>query len=257
MSDSWYDYPQYYEWAFADETRPEADFLEQVFAQFAVGPVRKVLEPGCGGGRLTLELARRGFAVTAFDNNQPSLDYFRQRLQKAGLTADVGQGDLVHFKAAQPVDAVLCTFNTFRHLLSEEDALAHLRSAAASLRPGGLYVLGFHLMPPDAAEECIERWRAKRGQTAVSYTLRVLSFNRRQRRERLRVSMLVRTPKKTLRLASEFDFRLYTAAQFRQLIGKVADQLELLATFDFRYEIEHPVKLDNELSDAVFIFRRR
>ncbi len=83
------------------------------------------------------------------------------------------------------------------------------------------------------------------------------SVARRQRRERLRVSMLVRTPKKTLRLASEFDFRLYTAVQFRQLIGKVADQLELLATFDFRYEIEHPVKLDNELSDAVFIFRRR
>ncbi|GIS60399.1 MAG: hypothetical protein CM1200mP2_26240 [Planctomycetaceae bacterium] len=47
--------------------------------------------------------------------------------------------------------------NTFRHLTSETDARLHLQSVAASLRPGGLYLLGF----PPAAER--HRSRVFRG----------------------------------------------------------------------------------------------
>ena len=57
----WYDYPRYFEMAFADETKPEADFIEAACAKFAARPVRTLLEPGCGGGRLLIELAARGY----------------------------------------------------------------------------------------------------------------------------------------------------------------------------------------------------
>ncbi len=49
---------------------------------------------------------------------------------------------------------------------------------------------------------------------------------------------------------------MYTAAQFRSLLAKVPS-LELCDVYDFCYEIDRPLRLNNELSDAVFILRRR
>ncbi|HHM12008.1 MAG TPA: class I SAM-dependent methyltransferase, partial [Planctomycetaceae bacterium] len=77
---SWYDFPQYYDLAFRDETKREADFFEAAFSKYARRPVRRVLEPACGSGRLVAEMARRGYALEAFDLSEPSLAYLRRRL---------------------------------------------------------------------------------------------------------------------------------------------------------------------------------
>ena len=57
----WYDYPQYYDMAFAEDTKIEADFFEAVAQKYAISPLRRMLEPGCGGGRLVVEMASRVF----------------------------------------------------------------------------------------------------------------------------------------------------------------------------------------------------
>jgi hypothetical protein len=140
--------------------------------------------------------------------------------------------------------------------LSEQSARRHLECVAESLRPGGIYILGFHLLPLDASEECIERWTERAGRTQVTVTLRVLETDRRERIERLRVSLLVRKGEKELRLRDEFPFRMYTAAQFRRLLKSVP-AFELCDVYDFWYEIERPFELSDELSDSVFILRKR
>lgn len=252
----WYDYPQYYDLAFLEETKPEADFLAAAFQKYAQRPVKRVLEPGCGGGRLVVELASRGFQLVGFDTSEAALEHLRKTLAKRKLTAEVYRDDMTRFRVAEPVDAAICTFNTFRHLTSREAATSHLQSIADALAPGGIYVLGLHLLPPDADEESLERWTAIKGKTKVVFTLRVLDFNRRTRLEKLRATMLVRTPAKELRLASEFEFRLYTAAQIRAQLAEVP-QLELCDVYDFCYEIDHPLKLDNEISDTVLILRKK
>jgi hypothetical protein len=162
---------------------------------------------------------------------------------------------MADFRLAKPVDAAYCTFDGFRHLLSEDAARSHLQCVAKCLRPGGIYILGFHLLPLDAAEECIERWTERRGRTQVTVTLRVLQTDRRRRVERLRISTLVRSGGSEVRLRDEFPLRMYTAAQFRRILAGVP-QLELCDVYDFWYEIDHPLRLSDELSDTVFILRR-
>ncbi|WP_425618176.1 class I SAM-dependent methyltransferase [Anatilimnocola sp. NA78] len=252
----WYDYPQYYDLAFLEETKPEAEFLAAAFKKYAKRPVKRVLEPGCGGGRLVVELAARGYEMLGFDTSEPALAYLRKQLARKKLSAKVYADDMTQFTVDKPVDAAICTFNTFRHLTTGEAARNHLQSIANALAPGGIYVLGLHLLPPDADEESLERWTAVKGQTKVVFTLRVLDFNRRTRLEKMRATMLVRSPGKELRLASEFSFRLYTAAQIRSLFAEVPD-LELCDVYDFCYEIDEPLKLDNEISDTVFILRKK
>ncbi len=267
---NWYDYPRYYDLAFRSETRREADFIEAACRKYCPFTARRLLEPACGAGRLVAELAARGYRLTGFDLNRPSLDFLRRRLARRKLTADVLEADMADFRLPQPVDAAFCTVNTFRHLLSEQAARGHLECVAAALRPGGIYVLGLHLLPPDASEEDIERWTQRQGQTQVTVTLRVLDSDRRRRIERLRISLLVRTGLKRsmsgkaankaackeIRLRDEFSFRMYTARQFRRLLASVPS-LELCDVYDFWYEIDDPLVLNDDRADTVFVLKKR
>lgn len=251
-----YDYPQYWDLAFRDETLFEADFVESAAEKYALGPVKTILEPGCGGGRLMVELAKRGYDVSGFDLSEPSVRYVQQRLRRRGLSGEVFVGDMTDFTLTEPVDCVVNFVNTFRHLTTEAAALAHLQYVADALRPGGLFLLGFHLIPLDADPDCTERSTARHGRTKVTLTLRVVDFNRRRRLERIRFNLRVKSGERDLKLQSEYDYRLYTRKQFLHLLAKVP-QLELCETFDFNYDIDDPAPLDDELSDAVFVLRKQ
>jgi SAM-dependent methyltransferase len=250
-----YDFPQYWDLAFRDETKLEADFFEAAARKYCRLPIRRLLEPGCGGGRLVVEMASRGYDVVGFDISPPAVKYLQKRLRRRGLSAEVYQADMTQFRLRKPVEVAFNTFNTFRHLTTEDDARQHLESVAASLRPGGIFVLGFHLLPPDADDECTERWTTKHGSTQVTTTLRVLSNDRRRRLEKIRFSLRVRSGTRDLRLRSDYTLRIYTAKQFRSLISKVPE-FELVDVFDFWYELDNPLKLTDELGDAVFILRK-
>ncbi|MFO0904954.1 MAG: class I SAM-dependent methyltransferase [Pirellulales bacterium] len=254
--ENWYDYPEYWEMAFADETKPEADFIEAACKKYAIGPVQRLMEPGCGSGRLVMEMTKRGYHMTGFDLNVPSLDFLRGRLAKRGWNADVFTGDMADFTVAQPVDAAFNTFSTFRHLLTEEQAEGHFRSMLNALRPGGLYLLGLHLIPPGTDDTCTERWRATRGKTEVVYTFRVTGNNRKERKEHIRVNMLVKKPAKQFRLVTEFDLRLYSSRQFKSLLEKFPE-FELCDVFDYNFELEHPFRLDSTMSDTMLVLRKR
>ena len=256
MFANWYDYPAYFDLAFRDETQPEANFIEAACRKYCGFPVKRLLEPACGSGRLIFELARRGYDLTGFDLNESMLNYARRRLARRKLQADLFLADMTDFHLARPVDAAFNTFNSFRHLLTEEAAASHLASVAAALKSGGIYILGLHLLPPDADEESTERWTASQGQTRLTATLRVIESSRRRRLETLRMSLLVRIKERELRIRSEFTLRLYTARQLKQLLATVP-QFELCDVFDFWYELDQPLKLNDDISDTVLILRKR
>jgi SAM-dependent methyltransferase len=256
VCDNWYDQPQYYDLAFRAETRPEAAFIEAACRKYCPFRARRMLEPGCGTGRLIVELAGRGYDMTGLDRNEIMLGYLRRRLARRGLEADVFIADMADFRLRRPVDAAFCTWNTFRHLTTEQSARRHLECVASSLRPGGIYILGFHLLPLDVSNECVERWSARHGNTSVTVTLRVLATDRHRRIEKLRVSLRVRSGARDLRMRHEFDFRMYTAGQFKRLLGSVPD-LELRDVYDFWYDIDQPLELNDEITDTVFILRKR
>jgi SAM-dependent methyltransferase len=252
----WYDYPRYYDIAFQSDTRRESDFIESAARKYCPFRVRRLLEPACGSGRLVAELAARGYHLTAFDLNCRPLDFLQRRLARRGLRARTFQADMADFRLARPVDAAYCPVNTFRHLLTEQAARSHLECVAESLRPGGIYVLGLHLLPLDADPECIERWTEHQGQTQVTVTLRVLATDRRRRIEDLRASVLVRRGAKELRFRHEFQFRMYTPQQFGRLLAAVPSW-ELCDVFDFWYQIDSPLDWTNDLADTVVVLRKR
>jgi SAM-dependent methyltransferase len=87
---------------------------------------RKVLELGCGTGRITVPLAQLGFDVVGLDN-QPEI---RQRLQFIA-------GDMRTWSAGSDFDLILIPASSITHVLSLEDQLAVSKTCRDNLRSGG------------------------------------------------------------------------------------------------------------------------
>jgi 2-polyprenyl-3-methyl-5-hydroxy-6-metoxy-1,4-benzoquinol methylase len=109
-------------------------------------PEGSILEIGAATGRYTLELAKRGYKVTAVDMSESLLETCQQRLTEAGLA---GQVDFVLAEARDlsPIeggcyDAVLL-MGPLYHLVVEADRQTALREAYQRLKSGGVIFSAF------------------------------------------------------------------------------------------------------------------
>ena len=82
-------------------------------------------------------------------------------------------------------------------------------------------------------------------------TLDAFEASRKTRLETLRFKMQVRGGKSVKEFTTDYSMRIYTAKQVKSLFAKVP-ALELIDVFDFYYDLEDPLLLDNQLGDAVF-----
>lgn len=105
-----------------------------------------VLDLGCGFGRHSIELARRGVQVCGVDPSETMIAEARKRATAAGVTADLRVGPAQGFRLERPVDLALLLFTTLgQDPLDGSDpvdiAADVLRTARANLRPGGILVI--------------------------------------------------------------------------------------------------------------------
>jgi SAM-dependent methyltransferase len=123
----------------------EIDLTRRYFDQYL--PTQgSILEIGAATGRYTLELAKRGYAVTAVDISAALLDSARQHLAAAGLDKQVhlvvaDARDLAEVSNRE-FDAVLL-MGPLYHLVEESDRRAALQQAYDRLRPGGMIFSAF------------------------------------------------------------------------------------------------------------------
>lgn len=252
-----YDVPQYWDLAFSDDTELEAEFVVAAAKKYCDFPATRLYEPGCGGGRLVVELASRGFQVTGVDQSATAVEYARKTLADRSLDAEIVVGDMREPLAAAEFDLAYCLVNTFRHLLTEEDARQHLESVYKMLRPRGLYVIGLHLLPPDADEEDEEDWKVETPDVTVHMQLVAADCDREQRLETLRFSMTANVvgTREPICHSTDYRMRIYEATHVRQLLASVP-AFELVDVYDFWYDIEDPLELSDKLGDTVLVLRK-
>lgn len=255
MPSTLYDYPQYYDLLFSSGTKAESDFLAGCFARHAKRRVRRVFEPACGSGRLLVRLGERGFEVAGSDLNRRAVEYCNDRLERRGLPRSAVIGDISKFKLRAKVDAAFNVVNSFRHLRSERAAESHLRSVASSLASGGIYVLGLHLLPTRGTRMEAEKWQARRGRLSVSTRIWTKELRPRQREEVCGMTSIISSPRGKRRIVEELVFRTYTARQLATLLVRVPE-LELVAAYDFNYDLSTPASMTRETEDIVLVLRR-
>ncbi len=266
----WYRFPLYYDIVFDNDTAREAEFLEAALAHHGprshrrkgATPPARVLEPACGNGRLVFELARRGHRVAGFDASAEMIAYAdeRARALPAGMRRRVRlrEDRMESFRMRGPFDLAHCLLSTFKYLLTEEDAVAHLQRVARALVPGGLYIIGIHLTDYARRRTDREVWKGERDGVRVVSEVITRPAHAKTRLEWLRNRMRVRRKgaRKVEKLETHWQCRTYNAAEFEAIIGRVA-LLEPIACYDFSHDIDSPRALDDAQEDLVVVLRRR
>ena len=152
-----------YDEAFRDLAASGADVHgEAAFVADLAPPGARVLDAGCGTGRVAVELARRGFDVAGADNDPSMLEVARRSPGVRWYDADLAVLDL-----PERFDLVVAAGNVVV-FLAEGTEQEVLRRLAAHLVPGGLLVSGWRTdrLPAPAYDELaagaglvpVERW---------------------------------------------------------------------------------------------------
>ncbi|NJE26050.1 class I SAM-dependent methyltransferase [Thermococcus sp. MV5] len=128
---------------FTKYTKKEIDFLLE---EFKLPEGAKILDVGCGVGRHSIELAKRGYRVTGIDISQKMLEKAKEWAQKEGVEVELIKADATRFKRNEEFDAVICLCEgAFSLLGSSDDLIEHdlaiLRNIYKSLKLGGKFIL--------------------------------------------------------------------------------------------------------------------
>jgi SAM-dependent methyltransferase len=254
----WYDTPLYYDIIFDADTPKEGAFLDALHERYGrAGKSRHLLEPACGSGRLVSEMARRGWKVSGFDGNARMLDFAKDRLKQQGLKARIWEDWMQSFElpGVQAFDFAHCLVSTFKYLLKEEDAVACLQRISAALKPGAVFALGVHLTNYNSSKEDHERWVAERDGIKVTCNTHTWTADRKKRLEDLRTRLTILDSGRRHVQETRWQFRTYNAKQMRALLAKVP-AFELVACYDFTYNLLSPRELDDSYADVVLVLKK-
>lgn len=225
--------PDLYDLLHADGTGDEVWLLDRVAGLHGNGS-KKALEPACGTGRYLPGLLRRGWTVTGYDLSPKMVAYARKRLARWGKRATIARGDMTSFRPAEKFDLAFNLLSTFRHLLTDADALSHLRRTEEALNPGGIFVLGLDLAAYGEDQPDEEVWTATRGGRTVTHAMMTLPPTRRARRERVMNFVTLPGPRGPKLIESSYDLRSYDAAQLAGLILRTKFSLPVCYGYDGR-----------------------
>ena len=184
------------------------------------------------------------------------IEFSKKRMKKhpAHLWVDRMESFSVPGKVKFPLAHTLVS--TFKYLLTEEQAEAHLQRVAECVMPGGIYVLGVHLTNYANSKADHERWTESRAGVDVVCNIHSWPADKKTRLEKVRSRLRITKDGETKQQETTWHFRTYSAAEMRALLGKVPS-FELVACYDFTHLLENQRELDDSYADCVMILRKR
>jgi SAM-dependent methyltransferase len=120
-----------------EQTRAEADFIQK---QLQLPARAKVLDVPCGNGRLSIELAQRGFQLTGVDLASEFIAEGKLKSVAVGVPVDFHERDMRDLPFAAEFDGAFCFGNSFGYLNDDENA-DFLQTLSQTLKPGARFIL--------------------------------------------------------------------------------------------------------------------
>ena len=129
----------YLDEGYTQGTAQEVDFLEGLL-QLPAGA--RILDVGCGAGRHSLELARRGFHTTGIDISGGLVEYAQKVAKAEQLPADFRIMDARKLEFEDSFDAAICLCEGAFGLAGDDDGHRQiLTGVSRALKPGATFVL--------------------------------------------------------------------------------------------------------------------
>jgi len=110
----------------------------------------RVLELGCGTGRIAIKLAKEGIEVTGLDMSEKMLELLKRNADKAGVQVKTHLGDMRSFEIDDGFKLAIFPYRSFLHLLSSGDREKTVRNVYNHLEDKGKIIL--HIYHPSQDE---------------------------------------------------------------------------------------------------------
>ncbi len=147
-TNSWEEYfnehaPRYMQNPFTYATLREIDFLIE---ELGLPEGSRILDIGCGTGRHSIEMAKRGYTVTGVDISAGMLAEAESAAKDERVTIDLIHTDAALYKSGSVFDAAICLCEGAFCLLGEGDDpherdLTILRNIISALKPGAKMIM--------------------------------------------------------------------------------------------------------------------
>jgi SAM-dependent methyltransferase len=193
----WDEYAPFYDWENARTVgRRDVSFWRQLAAEHS----GRILELGCGTGRIAIPILEAGGALIGVDRSAPMLARAWERAKRAALgrrakfvradirslpfaSADIG--DRPRSRDGRGFQLVIAPYGILQSLTRERDLLDTLHSVARVLRAGGVF--GIDLVPDLPRWPEYQRKVSLRGRRGASTTVTLIESVRQDRRRRLTI----------------------------------------------------------------------
>jgi SAM-dependent methyltransferase len=232
-----YDSPEIYDVAFGWDLELELGFLESCLAKHVVDPVRRILEPACGTGRVLAALADRGYEVMGYDRSPEMVAFATEKLRKWG--GRVMRGDMATFRPPGRYDAAINLVNSIGYLLEDAEVAAHLECVGEALSPGGVYLvqLSYGGEPPEQAS--FGPWPNARAGLRTELSWRVAREDCEAKRSYQECRIVATRGQERRVIEESHVLRYWTQADFDRLVE--GSPFELAAVYFDRFE-EKPLE---------------
>ncbi|UCB42657.1 MAG: methyltransferase domain-containing protein [Dehalococcoidales bacterium] len=140
-----YDYrefvAEYYDAAYETARQKDIDF----FVDYSLRAGGRMLELGCGTGRVLIPTAAAGCEITGLDISSYMLNICREKLsqqpEEVQERVKLVQGDMTDFDTGETYSLVTTPFRPFQHLITVDEQKSCLNCVNRHLITGGLLIL--------------------------------------------------------------------------------------------------------------------
>lgn len=132
---------RYYDIVFDRDVSREVDFVLDLYRGIHGRPPEAVLDLACGPAYHARAFARRGLRAVGLDLRAEMVELARARAGDEAERLSWVVGDMRSFALDAPVDVAFTLFDSIDCLQRTDEFVDHMRAVAASLTPGGLYLI--------------------------------------------------------------------------------------------------------------------
>lgn len=141
--EEWFDSPLY-EKLYANRDEQEASELVNLLVEnLELNKCSDILDLGCGRGRHSISLNKKGYNVTGIDLSPQAIETAIEKAESQNLTNIQFEVRDMRIPLPETFDAIVNLFTTFGYFSSDAENARVFDSVVQMLRPGGTFVLDY------------------------------------------------------------------------------------------------------------------
>jgi len=226
----------YYDTLVPRDIEGVCDSLEEILKRH--NQKKEILDLGCGTGRFTIALAKRGYKITGLDICDEMLKIARENSKKRNIKIKFIKGDIRNFKLKRKANTIWAR-GSLGDLLKLSDFKKALKNIRNNLSKNGIFIFDVrdYLYHLKFLKKQLHNTKVfKNGKKVLTFNV-VQNLNKKTRIAEIKTEVLVKSPKDIIRFRVDHGLKQYTKNELARLLKQARfEVLETMSGYELAKE---------------------